>query len=131
MRKIQYLDGLRGLAALVVVFHHFILAFYPALFLGRNAATHLKDGTEAFISGSAMNIFYGGNFMVAIFFVLSGFVLSHKFFLKKDYEILTQGAVKRYIRLVIPVALSIFIAFFLLNFLEHFWFLVFWHFLEP
>ncbi|NTW26761.1 MAG: acyltransferase [Candidatus Moranbacteria bacterium] len=116
MRKIQYLDGLRGLAALIVVFHHFILAFYPALFLGANAATHLQGGMEANISGSPLNIFYGGNFMVAIFFVLSGFVLSHKFLLRKDVAILTEGAVKRYLRLALPVACSVLLAFVLMKF---------------
>jgi peptidoglycan/LPS O-acetylase OafA/YrhL len=116
MRKIHYLDGLRGLAAFVVVFHHFILAFYPALFLGINAQTHLGAGQEAFLSGSVFNLFYNGNFMVCIFFVLSGFVLSYKFFVKKDHEILTQSASKRYLRLVIPVAVSISLAFFLMKF---------------
>ena len=67
MRKISYLDGLRGLAAFVVVFHHFIYAFYPALFLGSNAQLHLKGGEEAFLSGSVFNLLYNGNFAVCVF----------------------------------------------------------------
>jgi peptidoglycan/LPS O-acetylase OafA/YrhL len=116
MRKIHYLDGLRGLAAFVVVFHHFILAFYPALFLGSDTQTHFGAGREDFLSGSVFNLFYNGNFMVCIFFVLSGFVLSYKFFVKKDHEILTQSASKRYLRLVIPVAVSVLLAFVLMKF---------------
>lgn len=116
MRKIQYLDGLRGLAAFVVVFHHFVLAFYPALFLGANVRTHLPSGEEVFLSGSMFNILYSGNFAVCIFFVLSGFVLSYKFFLQKDLKIITEGAIKRYVRLVLPVAFSVFLAFVLMNF---------------
>jgi len=116
MRKIIYLNGLRGLAAFIVVIHHFILAFYPALFFGSDIQTHLKPGVEAFLSGSAFNLFYSGNFAVCIFFVLSGFVLSHKFLLKKDYAILTEGATKRYVRLVIPVAVSILLAYILMKF---------------
>jgi len=30
MNRIYYLDGLRGLACLMVVFSHFLFAFYPA-----------------------------------------------------------------------------------------------------
>ena len=117
MRKIQYLDGLRGLAAFVVVFHHFILAFYPALFLGtKEAQTHLAGGEEAFMSGSVFNILYSGNFAVCIFFVLSGFVLSYKFFQQKDSKIIKEGAVKRYMRLAIPVAFSVLCAFVLMTF---------------
>jgi len=116
MRKIRYLDGLRGLAAFEVVFHHFILAFYPALFSGPGIPTHLPAGQEVFVSGSILNLLYDGNFAVCIFFVLSGFVLSHKFFLDKDHEIITASAVKRYVRLVIPVAFSIFCAYILMKF---------------
>ncbi len=115
MGKIRYLDGLRGLAAFVVVIHHFILAFYPALFFGFNTQTHLGNGFELFMSGSVFNVLYNGNFAVCIFFVLSGFVLSHKFFLKRDKEIVTEGAIKRYVRLALPVAISVFLAFFLLK----------------
>lgn len=115
MGKIRYLDGLRGLAAFVVVVHHFVLAFYPALFFGFNTQTHLGDGFELFMSGSIFNILYNGNFAVCIFFVLSGFVLSHKFFLKGDNEIITESAVKRYVRLALPVAASVFLAFILIK----------------
>jgi len=116
MRKIQYLDGIRGLAALAVVMNHFVLAFYPALFSGNDSHTHLKAGQELFISGSIFNLFYNGNFAVGIFFVLSGFLLSYRFFLQKDSEILTESAIKRYVRLVVPVSYSILFAFILMKF---------------
>jgi peptidoglycan/LPS O-acetylase OafA/YrhL len=116
MRKIQYLDGLRGLAAFIVVLNHFVLAFYPALFSGNDIHTHLTPGLEFYLSGTMFNLFYNGDFAVCIFFVLSGFVLSHRFFLQKDYEIIIEGAIKRYIRLVVPVAVSVFLAFALMKF---------------
>ncbi len=111
MRKIKYLDGLRGFAAFQVVFHHFVLAFYPALFSGPGIPTHLADGLEVSLSGSILNLLWDGNFAVCIFFVLSGFVLSHKFFVKKENEIVTASAVKRYFRLALPVAFSVFVAY--------------------
>lgn len=115
MQKIKYLDGLRGIAAFEVVFHHFVLAFYPALFSGPDIITHLPNGVEVFASGSFLNLFWDGNFAVCIFFILSGFVLSHKFFIQKEKEIIRASAVKRYFRLALPVAVSIIFAFVLMK----------------
>jgi len=115
MRKIRYLDGLRGVAAFQVVFHHFILAFYPALFFGGTWTNHMAAGREDFASRSVLSVLWDGNFAVCIFFVLSGFVLSHKFFLKKEHEIVTASAVKRYFRLALPVAFSVMLAFVLMK----------------
>jgi peptidoglycan/LPS O-acetylase OafA/YrhL len=116
MRKIKYLDGLRGVAALQVVFHHFVLAFYPALFSGGEIKTHLNDGLEVWASGSPLNLIWDGNFSVTIFFILSGFVLSYKFFHTKDRKIITASAVKRYFRLALPTAFSILFAYILMKF---------------
>ncbi len=111
MRKIGYLDGLRGIAAFQVVFHHFVLAFFPAVFLAPGVTTHFAGDIEARLSASPLNILWDGNFAVCLFFVLSGYVLSHKFFLRKEHEIATASAVKRYFRLALPVAFSVLLAY--------------------
>ena len=115
MRKIGYLDGLRGVAAFEVVFHHFILAFFPAMFLAPGVTTHFAGDIEAQLSASPLNLLWDGNFSVCLFFVLSGYVLSHKFFLRKEHEIATASAVKRYFRLALPVAFSVFLAYILMK----------------
>lgn len=48
---------------------------------------------------------------MCIFFILSGYVLSYKFFIKNDINILIDGFIKRYFRLMVPVLFSIFIAY--------------------
>lgn len=116
MNKVRFLDGLRGLAAFMVVVHHSVLAFYPALFLGAGTQTHLPGEIEEKISVSIFNLLYNGNFAVCLFFVLSGFVLSYSFFRHKDPRIVTESAVKRYIRLSLPVAFSVLVAFVCLHF---------------
>jgi peptidoglycan/LPS O-acetylase OafA/YrhL len=105
--KIAFLEGLRGFAALCVVLHHFILAFYPALYSGNPAESHFASTTtERTVANSPLAILYSGNFAVCIFFVLSGFVLTHKFFLTGDVKIPLTMAVKRYPRLMLPVIAS-------------------------
>jgi peptidoglycan/LPS O-acetylase OafA/YrhL len=110
-REINYLDGLRGLAALTVVFLHYVTAFYPAFVTANYSQIHTKSGIELFIAKSPLDIFYAGNFAVCIFFVLSGYVLSMKYFQFKNQNILIKSAIKRYFRLVIPVFASVSIAF--------------------
>lgn len=108
---IHYLDGLRGLGALVVVFSHFVVGFYPALFYGSQAQVHVRGGIEIRIANSPLNLIYGGNLAVCIFFVLSGYVLTYKFFREQNWEILRSGVVRRYFRLAIPALFSLLVAY--------------------
>jgi peptidoglycan/LPS O-acetylase OafA/YrhL len=48
-----------------------------------------------------------GHAAVALFFVLSGYVLSRRFFESGDHRILLKGAVKRWPRLMGPVLLVV------------------------
>ncbi len=113
MKKLQYLEGLRGIAAVVVVFSHFVQMFYPALLTGYPEMAH--HPFEGWLSKYPANLLYNGNFSVCLFFVLSGYVLSFKFFKYKDGEILFSGAVKRYVRLAVPVFASVCFAWALLQ----------------
>ena len=112
MHKVKYLDGLRGLASLMVAISHFLLAFYPATFTGQLSQAHINfNNIESFFSYSVISVFTNGNFAVYIFFVMSGFVLSRKYFSKNDPDILIESAVKRYLRLFIPVFTTIVISY--------------------
>lgn len=108
-KKITYLDGLRGIAAFIVVISHFIQIYYPALFTMNTLQIH--NDVEFYIGTSPLNVFYNGNFSVCIFFVLSGFVLSYKYFQTGDMEVIKESVIKRYVRLAIPVSFSIFIVY--------------------
>jgi len=115
MDKAKYLDGLRGLAALIVVFTHFVVAFYPALYSGSVSDINTRNGIEIFIAKSPLNLIFAGNFAVCIFFITSGYVLTFKYFKYKNHKYLVASAIKRYFRLLIPVFTSIFIAYLLMK----------------
>ncbi len=108
MKKLAYLEGLRGVAALIVVFHHFVLLFYPALNYGNGTNTTLNT-----IAITPLNIFYNGDFAVCLFFVLSGYVLSYKYILTNDPYIILGYSVKRYFRLMPLIASSVLLIFLL------------------
>lgn len=120
MPKIKYLDGLRGLAAIIVVLQHLRNAFlYSAqknLFLIINKQ-NIPDFIKIFIK-STINLFLDGNLAVYIFWLLSSYVISIKFFRNEESidKILISYFTKRYFRLVFPVFISIIFAYFLLKF---------------
>ena len=115
--KIAYLEGLRGYAALTVVVLHFLATYFPAFIWGKPNTAHNVLELFLFSSpfGILLTVFYNGNLAVFIFFILSGFVLSYKFFKNGDSKAVTEGIAKRYFRLVIPALASVLIAYFLLR----------------
>src|SRR4051812_15465120 len=69
--RLEFLDSVRGLAALSVVASHFVLAY------------GVPPGSR-FMNNSPLHIWWDGSAAVSMFFVLSGFVLSLKYFRHTD-----------------------------------------------
>lgn len=101
--RVSFLDGIRGWASVMVLLSHAVSCFlatkYP--FLQSRCITFIADG----------------NFAVSIFFVLSGIALTINYFRTKDTTVLLHLAVRRYPRLLLPIAASTFlgVAFFKLG----------------
>ena len=110
--KIVYLDGLRGLAALIVVVSHFFQVFAPSVFEGREEIEHFAF--EGMAARTPFNLLFNGNFSVCLFFVLSGYVLSYRFFGTGDRSIVYSSAIRRYFRLAVPALASVFLAYLIL-----------------
>ncbi|KAI4147859.1 MAG: hypothetical protein LQ340_005340 [Diploschistes diacapsis] len=104
-RATDWLDGLRGVASLFVFFDHYL--------------DGVHDGFENFGYGQGQNngffqlpfvkLIYAGSFMVAIFFIVSGYVLSHRCIVQmrsnkhdKIYTTLTSMTFRRGMRLFLP-----------------------------
>jgi peptidoglycan/LPS O-acetylase OafA/YrhL len=93
--KFAELDGLRGLAALVVVLWHFAFAFAPER-IGIIAPFDPKAG----LVGSPAFALIDGPGAVILFFVLSGFVLPLAYFHSGRIDVVLRAAAKRWFRLV-------------------------------
>jgi peptidoglycan/LPS O-acetylase OafA/YrhL len=106
---LHYLDGIRGLAAVVVVAHHLASIFYPALITADKYTTRLGDW-ELMVASSPLNVLLGGHLAVCLFFVLSGVVLSEQYFRTGQLAAVQSQAARRYVRLVVPVGFSVLLA---------------------
>ena len=98
-KKIASLESLRGIAAFIVFFGHFILGFVPQYHGLAPAGIPGKQLQE-----TPLFFFINGSGWVTFFFVLSGFVLSYRFYSQRTNEHLAAAIIKRWPRLF-PLAL--------------------------
>lgn len=104
--RLAPLDGLRGIAALIVVCFHFASAFLPSL---------IPDQTEHpyWVADTPFGILFNGPFSVSIFFVLSGFVIAQAAAKRRDPIYISIAL--RYLRLALPATASVVFAWCLLT----------------
>ncbi|MCZ2897709.1 acyltransferase [Burkholderia thailandensis] len=109
------LEGLRGLACMAVMIGHFSYIFSPYLAsLFRPVPFLIKPSAlERWISIPPLTLAYSADAAVCVFFVMSGYVLTTKFFTTEELPALQSAAAKRYIRLGLPSFASIFLAWIL------------------
>lgn len=97
-----FLDGIRGWAAVIVLLDHIMVQFLSKINPAFNSVYY--------------RFFTDGGLAVYVFFVLSGYALSISFIKNNDTLILTELALRRYIRLTIPILASSCIAYLLMKY---------------
>ncbi|WYZ39551.1 hypothetical protein EsH8_III_001465 [Colletotrichum jinshuiense] len=115
--KIKCLDGLRGIACLLVFNYHFLWPWTPAIMLGYGAMP--PGSPEPYFERSSLPILcllQRGRPMVAIFFAISGYVLCrhilraiHERRIEAAYQGLASSVFRRVFRLYIPPTISMFL----------------------
>lgn len=117
-QRLIALEGLRGVAAIVVVIYHALYMYWSYMVTGSDPIGSGVQNTaiESAIFATPLFAFISGGFAVAIFFVLSGFVLSIGFFNTGKEVIIQKLASKRYFRLMLPALVSVMFAWLLMSF---------------
>ena len=108
-----FLDGLRGIGAFVVYLSHFMDQFFPLMSkkeIEQDPETAKDQKVPSWVRNTPITLLYHGYFWVVVFFILSGFVLTLRFFKIRKHTCVTGGTFRRYLRLMIPlwVTLSLF-----------------------
>ena len=112
------MDGLRGIGAFVVYLTHFHDHFFPLISKSKhdeNPEWAKSHSLPQWTKSTPVSIFYHGYFWVVVFFILSGFVLTLRFFKIRKHTCITGGTFRRYLRLMIPVWVTLSLYYFVLK----------------
>ncbi|CAN7371252.1 acyltransferase [Trinickia sp. LjRoot230] len=109
--RFDFVEGTRGVAAMMVFLTHYCSAFLPVLARVQGATQHF--GWESILTRTPVFAAINGGVAVFIFYIMSGFVLAGSF-INSDLGIVFK-VMKRLIRLIVPVAASVVIASVLLS----------------
>jgi peptidoglycan/LPS O-acetylase OafA/YrhL len=97
------LDGLRGIAALVVLTSHLLVASVPTLANAtRSPGSEHASGVDWALIYTPLHAFWGGTEAVIVFFVLSGFVLALPVARGRPFRAISYYP-HRLLRLYVPV----------------------------
>lgn len=109
------MDSLRGIATIMIILHHWRCTFYPCAVFGPTAEW-VGDPTECTSTQSTWSLAWivnactNGSLAIAFAFTISGFLLSNSLW-KSPLSVWRIAVVKRYIRLVCPVGVSLVLSY--------------------
>lgn len=119
-KKLENIEGLRGIASFSVMIFHLRLYFAPGgglkLSTWESASDVFMNSIKLIINGAN-----DGGLAVYIFWIISGYTLTQGYFNSKNIHYLRKALLKRYFRLAIPVLASVLIAYLLMagGFFKH------------
>ena len=117
MKRLNYIDGLKGWCALAVCILHFQLMFAINGYVGWKCLPEaVLNPVEYYFRWFPYSIFSNNSFPLYIFFALISFVVCYLFLKNKDEEKLKQKIIMRYFRFLPLVLISCLVAYLLLAF---------------
>ena len=117
MKRLNYIDGLKGWSAASVCIQHFLLMFVIGGFIGWKCLPEAKQNPfEYYFEWFPYSILINNSFPLYIFFALISFIVSYTFLKNKNEDKLKQKIVMRYFRFLPLVLIAGFVAYLLLTF---------------
>lgn len=114
-KRIDWLDGLKGLACIGVFLHHFFLSFFPGIYMGKEAMSHTTTNLEYALGQLPISAFFCGEYMVSLFCLISGLVVSYQIASMKEKDRISSFLLKRYPKLALPLFAASFLVYLMLQ----------------
>ena len=117
MKRLNYIDGLKGWCAISVCILHFLLMFVTYGFIGWKCLPEAElNPFDYYFQWFPYSILTNNSFPLYIFFALTSFIVSYTFLKNKNEDSLKQKVVMRYFRFMPLVLISCIVAYILLTF---------------
>lgn len=107
--RITWIDGLKGIACLLIFTHHFSLEYFNGAYFGDVMESRLPFGLDIQLSYQPYGILTNGNFWVCVFVTLAAFLTAFSVLRHCSgnwQEKLSGMIIKRYVRLMVPCAFA-------------------------
>ncbi|MEE0968488.1 MAG: hypothetical protein U0M06_03860 [Clostridia bacterium] len=112
MKRLNYIDGLKGWLAVSICIFHFLLMFFIGGFIGWKCLPEAAlNPFEYYFDWFPYSILTNNSFPLYIFFALTAFIVSYTFLKNKNEDKLKQKIVMRYFRFLPLVLISCFAAY--------------------
>ena len=117
MKRLNYIDGLKGWCAVSVCLMHFQLMFVINGYIGWKCLPEAAlNPFEYYFKWFPYSILTNNSFPLYIFFALTSFIVSYTFLTNKNEDKIKQKIMIRYFRFLPLVLISCFVAYLLLTF---------------
>lgn len=111
VKKMEYVQGIRGICCVLVCLFHFLLAFLPQGYIGWGSNIELElQGTQYF-SFFPYSVFLNTSLPLFLLISLVGFTIASRYFQTQDVDFLRNQARKRYLRLMPSVLVATLISY--------------------
>src|ERR1700722_20564215 len=108
--RIEYLDGLRGMAIVLIVLSHLVIALFPSVITQSPPDAHTPF--DMIFGFAPLGFLWNADFGVCLFAILSGYALSR--FCVRSQISFPAKLLRRYLRLALPILVTSTLAWLLL-----------------
>ncbi len=102
-KRVDYINGIKGLSALSISFFHFLIAYAPFGYVGYGSGIASEEQLDYYLSYYPFSILSNGDFGLYHFIAIIGFIPAYHYFQFNDNAWIRRQAIIRYARFTPPI----------------------------